>query len=142
MITRLKWALVSAVLVVGLIGGVAMSQSKEGKADLAMSKEGVITKVDDKKLPPEVSIPETRVDKTKILTLELRVISSDIAALEAKYKELKASQDEKQAKLFAEFSSALKAAGVAEENLNKYQVNLETLKLTLREEPKAEVKKP
>lgn len=98
-----------------------------------------VTRADEKKLPPEVSIPEARVDKTKILALELRVINSDMQAIEAKYKELKAQQDEKQAKLFAEFSSALKAAGVSEENLNKYQVNLETLKLTLRpEEPAKE----
>lgn len=115
------WTLI--ILVAGLVGLMAVP----------------MLRADEKKLPPEVSIPEARVDKTKILALELRVINSDMQAIEAKYKELKAQQDDKQAKLFAEFSSALKAAGVSEDNLNKYQVNLETLKLTLRpEEPAKE----
>lgn len=125
-----------AIVLGVLLGGGSVAGAQTAQELKGSVAPATVAKVEDKKLPAEVSIPEPRVDKTKILTLELRVLNVDMQALETKYKELKAQQDDKQAKLFAEFSSALKAAGVPEDSLNRYEVNLETLKMKLKaEEP-------
>lgn len=101
-----------------------------------------MAKADDKKLPTEVAIPEVRQDKAKVLVLELALIKTQMEKLEAQYLELKKADEDKRAKIFAEFTSAAKAAGVEESQFEKYEFRLDALKMVLKkEEPKAEVKK-
>lgn len=126
------------LLVVMVLAGVA--GRAQAPVDLSKVDNGKVSapgKAEDKKpaLPAEVTIPEARVDKTKVLILERALLLSELEKLELKYKELKASKEEKEAKLFAEFTSALKAAGVADENHEKYTIDLATLKLVKKEDP-------
>lgn len=121
-------------LIVGvlLLGGTAMAQTP---ATIAV-------KGDDKKLPPEISIPEVRSDKARVLVLERALIEAQMEKVATQYKELKVSLEDKTAKLMAEFTTAAKLAGVEEAALEKYEFRLDLLKMFLRkEDPKVEVKK-
>lgn len=139
-VNDLKWLVVICVAMVGLLGGAAIAQ--DTGASKSVIPAGTVRLPDDKKLPPEVAIPEIRQDKAKVLVLERALIQQQMEKLQAQYKELKAAEEDKTAKLMAEFTSAAKAAGVDEGSLDKYEFRLDLLKMLLKkEEPKAEVKK-
>lgn len=98
----------------------------------------------------EVSIPEARHDKVRLLQKEAEVIelkqrdlyNRALQQLQAspEWKALEADATETGRKFSVELQSALKLAGVDEKDFGKYSYNKDTLKFTLVP-PKAEDKK-
>lgn len=128
------------LLVVMILVGLVGRAQEPVPMPLNVVKDGKIVtpvKADEKKLPAEVSIPEVRVDKTKVLVLERALLLGQMEKLEAQYKEAKAALEDKSAKLIAEFASAGKAAGVADADMDKYEFRLDSLKMVLRKEEPA-----
>jgi hypothetical protein len=118
---KVKWFVVVGVLTVGLMGGVGVIAQEVASKD----KPKVEKKV-EVKLPAEVAIPEARVDKTRVLVLERTLLLQQLD-------KIKSEIETREIKLQAEMVSALDRAGVAKEDHGKYQINLETLKISLVE---------
>lgn len=134
----LRAVMLGSMLMVGTVAYAQTATELKGSTTPAT----VAVKVEDKKLPPEIAIPEARTDKAKVLVLERALLESNMEKVANQYKELKAAFEDKTAKLMAEFTSAAKAAGVEEAAMEKYEFRLDLLKMLLKkEEPKAEVKK-
>ncbi len=149
--SRLKWAFVAAVMMVGVLGGVGMAQE-------AIKVTQPASKVYDKdvlkdkgaKVPAEIKIPDPRADKVLLLQEQARNVELEQQALVEKFKAsdqwraLEARQKAVADKLVAELTSALKMAGVEEKDFGRYKYDQSTLKLTLQpaETPKAESPKP
>lgn len=131
-VNDLKWVVVVVVAMVGLMGGTALAQ--DAGASKALIPAGTVRVGDDKKLPPEIAIPEVRIDKAKVLVLEMQLANTQLEKLELQYKETKQAIEDRKAKLVAEFTSAAKAAGVEEKDLDKYVFDLATLKMTLKKD--------
>lgn len=103
-----------------------------------------------KPAPKEVTIPEARQDKVKLLQKEAEVVelkqrdlyNRAIQQLQAspEWKALEAEATETGRKFSVELQSALKLAGVNEKDFGKYSYSKDTLKFTLVP-PKAEDKK-
>lgn len=135
-VSDVKWMVVLAVAVVGLLGacgaGVVQAQdvAKAGKAAV---------RVDKKEAPKEIAIPELRTDKVLLLQEQAKTADLELTALVEKFKaseEFKKLETRQKAvgdKLVVELTAALKGAGVEEKDFGNYSYNRETLKFTLKE---------
>lgn len=152
---KMKWALVSAIAVTGLMGGVGLAQSGDAiggvssgvqSPELAKANK-VDNKVDNKKASAELALPEARLDKARIMVLERKValqegqqLQQAVRDIQARAKELDVMLKDLGSKLQVEMISVLRGAGVDEKEFGKYEMNLETFKIT-KVEPVVEEKK-
>jgi len=150
------WMTVAVWLVLGLVyaayaqGPVASSETIKFQTAEGTGLEKADQKAKKPSTPKEVTIPEARQDKVKILQKEAEIVelkqrdlyNRALQQLQAspEWKALEAEATETGRKFSVELQSALRLAGVDEKDFGKYSYSKDTLTFTLAP-PKAEGKK-